>query len=160
MKIQTKSSNLDCVFKESIGQVGDLLLVELHPVLQHAGLHYFSQITLVYQPIIQIYQILVMLRHLDISDISNAPSSRYFGYQECSVIQIYQILGMLRHLDISDIRNAPSSRYIGYYECSVIQIYWILGMLRHLDILDIRNTPSSRYIGYYECSVIQIYRIL
>ncbi len=45
-------SDLDGILEESIGEVGDLLLVELHAVLHHAGLHHLTQVTLVYQPVI------------------------------------------------------------------------------------------------------------
>ncbi len=45
-------SDLNGILEESIGEVGDLLLVELHAVLHHAGLHHLTQVTLVYQPVI------------------------------------------------------------------------------------------------------------
>ncbi len=45
-------SDLNGVLEKSIGEVGDLLLVELHAVLHHAGLHHLTQVTLVYQPVI------------------------------------------------------------------------------------------------------------
>ena len=42
----------DRVLEESVGEVGDLLLVKLHPVLHHAGLHHLPQVGLVNQSVI------------------------------------------------------------------------------------------------------------
>ena len=41
-------SHLHGVLKECVGQTCHLLLIKLHPVLHHTGLHHLPQVTLVY----------------------------------------------------------------------------------------------------------------